>query len=97
MYLKLALLLLFAIIFISEPVLAAGGLSNLNKATDALEKIKIWVFGLAGVAALLYMVYLVLMAFAEKKSWNDVMMALAYCAIAGGSLMAGNWALSLWD
>lgn len=97
MYLKLILSLLFTIILISEPAFAAGGLGNLNKATDALEEIKTWVFSLACVAALLYMVYLVVMAFAEKKSWNDVMMALAYCAIAGGSLIAGNWALSMWD
>ncbi|AJI85177.1 trbC/VIRB2 family protein (plasmid) [Yersinia frederiksenii Y225] len=97
MYLKLVLSLLFTIILISEPAFAAGGLGNLNKSTDALEEIKTWLFGIAGVSALIYMVYLVVMAFAEKKSWNDVMMALVYCAVAGGCLMAGNWALSMWD
>ena len=95
--LHMIIFLLLATCVVSEPVFAAGGLNNLNKATNALEEIKTWLFRFTGVGALIYIVYLVAMTFAEKKTWNDVLMGLGYCAGAGGVIMAGNWALSLWS
>lgn len=97
MKLKLFIAFILFACVLSEPALAAGGLGNLDKATDAIDEIKTWFFGFVGAAAILYMVYLVGMALAEKRQWNDVMMGLGYCAIAGGVVMAGNWALTLWD
>ncbi|MEG7664985.1 TrbC/VirB2 family protein [Hafnia paralvei] len=97
MKLKLFIAFLLFACVLSEPALAAGGLGNLDKATDALEEVKTWLFGFVGVASLVYITYLVGMALAEKKQWNEVMMGIGYCALAGGALGLGNWALTLWD
>ncbi|ELH6552590.1 conjugal transfer protein [Escherichia coli] len=70
----------------------AGGL---DKATDTLTEIKVWAFSFVGVCALCYLIYNIIMAFMERKSWSDAGMALVYCSFAGGALFAGNWALDL--
>jgi len=70
----------------------AGGL---NTATDTLTELKTWAFGFVGLCALLYLIYNLIMAFMEKKSWSDAGMSLVYCALAGGVLAGGNWALEL--
>ncbi len=97
----LANMLMFAvaitIMCISQSVLAAGGLGSLDKATTALQDILSWLKVFVVVASVLYVTYLVVMAIAEKKSWSDVMMGLVYCAIAGGVVMGGEWATTLWD
>lgn len=77
----------------AAPALAAGG--GLPAATNALTDIKVWLYSFAGIAAVVYLIYNIVMAFMERKSWGDVGMALAYCALAGGSVMGGEWALSL--
>lgn len=87
----------FAVMCIAQPVFAAGGLGSLDKATNALQDILSWLKVFVVVASILYITYLVVMAIAEKKAWSDVMMGLVYCAIAGGVVMGGEWATTLWD
>ncbi|KAB7715130.1 conjugal transfer protein [Plesiomonas shigelloides] len=77
----------------TAPALAAGG--GLSAGTNALTDVKTWLYTFIGVAALVYLLYNILMAFMERKSWGDVGMALGYCALAGGALIGGEWALSL--
>lgn len=82
----------FFCLFFANAVLAAGGLDS---ATSALEELKSWLFIAIGIAALIYLMYCIGMAFMEKKTWGEVGQSLAYCALAGGALVGGNWALSL--
>ncbi|WP_250270429.1 conjugal transfer protein [Escherichia coli] len=77
---------------LTASVAYAGGLDT---ATNAMTELKTWAFSFGGVCALCYLIYNVIMAFMEKKSWSDVGMALVYCSLAGGALYAGNWALEL--
>lgn len=79
----------------ANPALASGGLSNLNKATDALQEIVDWLYVFVGVGAILYLTWLVVMALLEKKQWSDVFVGIGYCAAAGGIVMAGDWGLEL--
>ncbi|HCX5125583.1 TPA: conjugal transfer protein [Escherichia coli] len=79
---------------LTASVAYAGGLDT---ATTTMTEIKTWAFGFGGVCALCYLIYNIIMAFMEKKSWSDVGMALIYCSLAGGALYAGNWALSLFQ
>lgn len=46
---------------------AAGGLDS---ATNALTNVKTWLFTFVGIGALVYMLYCILMAFMERKSWG---------------------------
>lgn len=71
----------------------AGGLDD---ATTAMTEIKMWLYGFLGVGAFVYLLYQMLMAFADKNSWADVGIALAKVAGAGGVILAGEWAYSIW-
>ncbi|MCE5165620.1 TrbC/VirB2 family protein [Plesiomonas sp. PI-19] len=77
----------------AAPALAAGG--GLPAATNALTDIKVWLYSFVGIAAIVYLLYNILMALGERKNWSDVGMALGYCALAGGALIGGEWALGL--
>ncbi|EOU8212518.1 TPA: conjugal transfer protein [Raoultella ornithinolytica] len=75
-------------------VFAGGGL---DAGTTALTTIKTWLFTFTGVGALVYLLYNIVMAFMERKSWGDVGMALVYCTLAGGAVVGGTWALDLFQ
>lgn len=89
----LKLLTISLALSVSNLALAAGGLAE---ATDEANSIKTWAYGFLGVGVFLYLIYNVLMAMADKKSWGDVLTALAYVAGAGGILVAGAYAWSIW-
>lgn len=57
-----------AIAAASSNALALGGL---DKAKTAADDIKTGLYALVGVVALIYLIYLGVMAFTEKKSWAD--------------------------
>ncbi|MEM8183595.1 TrbC/VirB2 family protein [Morganella morganii subsp. sibonii] len=87
----------FILLIAAQPALAAGGLDNLNKSNDLAQEILDWLNKLVPLFALCYLLYLIAMTFFEKKAWSDVGMGLAYCAGAGGALLAGNYFLGMWD
>lgn len=76
-------------------VASAGG--GLQAGTNALTDFKVWLFTIVGIAALVYLIYNILMAFMERKQWSEVGMAFLYCSVAGGVLVGGNWMLSLFQ
>lgn len=82
--------LFFALI---SPLALAGGLDD---ATDAINDLKVWLYGFLGTFAICYLVYHVIMAMMEKETWGDVMVAVAKVAAAGGVIVAGEWAWGLW-
>lgn len=81
-------------LFFSGAALASGGLDS---ATTALEDLKSWLFPTVGIVALIYMMYCMVMAFMEKKSWGEVGQALVYCCLAGGAVVGGTWALEMFQ
>ncbi|OEF63567.1 conjugal transfer protein [Vibrio cyclitrophicus 1F175] len=76
------------------PALAAGG--GLEESTNAVNEIKIWLYGFIGAGSFVFVMYYVVMAMFEKKQWADVLMALGKVAAAGGCLAGATWAWSLW-
>lgn len=91
----IAIRIVFALFLsvVCAPVLAAGGLDS---ATSALTEIKVWLYGFIGVGALVYLLWQLGMALLDKSTWADVGMALAKVACAGGVIIAGEWAYSIW-
>lgn len=81
----------FSLLFMSMGVLAGG----LDSGTDALMNLKTWIFAILGISALIYLAYCIIWAFMDKKTWNDVGVALLQVICAGGALTAGAWGLSL--
>lgn len=77
---------------ISSPTWALGGL---DKAKTSADEIKTGLFALVGVIALIYMIYLGVMAFTEKKSWSDFGWGVVHVSAVGGAVALGSWAWSL--
>lgn len=81
-----------AIAALQSNALALGGL---DKAKTAGEDIKTGLYALVGVVALIYLIYLGVMAFTEKKSWADFGWGVVYISLVGGSVALGSWAWTL--
>lgn len=71
---------------------SAGG--GMAVATSTAEAFKIGLFLFVGVAAVIYMIYMALMAFTEKKSWSDFGWAIVHVGAAGASVTIATWAWS---
>lgn len=69
--------------------LALGGL---DVAETTAEDIKNGVYAIVGICALIYLLYIGVMAFFEKKQWADFAMAVVHVAVVGGSSALGAWA-----
>jgi uncharacterized membrane protein len=85
---KLTLTYSLAILSLSPPVFAGG----LDEATKAVEEIKASAYTFLGVVVFLFLIYKVIMALMDKETWGDVLGALGKVALAGGILVAGEWA-----
>lgn len=76
----------------STPVFADG----LSEATTEITAIQTWLYGIMFVVALIYMMYQIGLAMAEKQPWGDVFFAFGKVAIAGASIVGATWAWSIW-
>ena len=73
-------------------VFAAGGLDAVK--TEA-ETIKTGLYAAVGVVAIIYLIWIGVMAFAEKKSWADFGWAVIYVSLVGAATAIGSWAWGL--
>jgi len=73
----------------------AGTLGGLQKATSVAKDVRDGMYALLGVGVFLYLIYLAIMAFTEKKTWADFGWGVVYVAVAGGIIAIGEWAWSL--
>jgi hypothetical protein len=85
----------FAIAVVTASAHAAGAAGGLTKASTAADEIKTALFTFMGAAAFIYVMYLMVMAFAEKKQWSDVGMGVVHVAVAGSVLGLVGWAWTL--
>lgn len=67
----------------------AGGL---GKAESAMNTLKDWGIRLAGVAAVLYILWKALETWCGRGDWGEFAISAAYVAIAGASPAIANWA-----
>lgn len=90
------LLLSFVFLGLTQVAVAqTTTLGGLTKAKTAAEDVKTGLFALIGVVALLYMLYLGVMAFTEKKSWADFGWGAVHVSCVGGAVALGGWAWTL--
>lgn len=64
---------------------SAAGLSNQGQ--SELNSIKTWLYGCLGIAAFIYIMYLIVMAFLGKGEWRDAIIGLMQVAGAGAVLV----------
>lgn len=75
----------------------ASTLGGLTKAQTAATDIKTGLFTLVGVIAIIYLIYLGVMAFTEKKSWADFGWGIVYVSLVGASTALAAWAWGLFQ
>lgn len=73
----------------------AANVGGIDVATSTATDIKTAVYAFVGVLALLYLLYLGVMAFAEKKSWSDFGFGVVHVALVGATTALGTWAWTL--
>ena len=76
-------------------ICAAQGMGGLDQANKTAEEVKTYAYAFVGMVALLYMLFLGVMAFTEKKSWSDFGWGVVHVAAVGGSIALGTWAWNL--
>ena len=75
----------------AAPALAGG----LDEGTSAVSEFRVWFYGFLSAGVSVFMIYKVIMALIEKETWGDVFQALGKVAIAGGVIVASDWAWSI--
>jgi hypothetical protein len=90
-------ILAFILFFGSLPVWAQGAAGGLEKAKTVADSIKTGMYALLGAAAGLYLIYLVVMAFTEKKQWSDVAWGVVHVGVAGAIIAIADWAWTLFQ
>jgi hypothetical protein len=87
-----------ALVTVGNVALAGGGgLGGLNTATTTATSIRTGLFAFVGVLAGIYLIYLAIMAKSDKKTWGDFGMGVVHVAIAGASIVLGEWAWNLFQ
>ena len=81
------------LVLVCHPAIAAGGL---DEATNWVNEIADWAYGLLGAAVFVYSIIMVILALLEKKTWGDVGISIAKAAAAGGIVAAVTYAWSIW-
>ena len=85
-----------ALAFTATPS-AAFTIGGLAKAQGYASDIQAGIYALVGVLALIYLIYLGIMAFTEKKSWADFGWGVVHVSLVGGAVSLGTWAWSLFS
>ena len=74
---------------------AGGGVGGLNTATSTASNVQIAMYSLAGACAGIYLLYLGMMAWTERKTWSDFGMGVVYVALVGAAGVLATWAWSM--
>ena len=85
----------FAGLLATQAVSSAATLGGLTKAQSAASDIQAGLFALVGVIAIIYLIYLGVMAFTEKKSWSDFGWGAVHVSVVGGAVALAGWAWTL--
>jgi len=82
-------------LFLAVAAQSCFALGGLDTATSTANTIKTGLYAFVGVLSLIYLLWMGVMAFSEKKSWADFGWGLVYVSLVGGSVAIGSWAFSL--
>lgn len=76
---------------------AFAQIGGLTKAQSTASAIQTGIFSLVGVIAIIYLIYLGVMAFTEKKSWSDFGWGVVYISVVGAAVALATWAWTLFQ
>jgi hypothetical protein len=81
----------------SNFAMAASGTGGVDAALDTAKAIQTAAFSLLAVLGTLYLIYLAVLAFTEKKSWADFGWGVVHVALAGAAVALSTWAWTLFS
>lgn len=87
----IALIAVFAI----SPAYAGGLDGGLNEVKSNMETVKKWIMSLAGIAAVIYILWKALETWRGRGDWGEFAISVGYVALAGGAAAIANWAWGL--
>lgn len=73
----------------------AQTLGGLDTAKSTLGSIKTYLYSFLGIAAMIYLMWVAIQCFTEKKQWGDLGMAVVQVTVVGAIIVLGSWAWSL--
>lgn len=79
----------FIVIFSISGLCHAAGMSN--QGTSLGRSIMNWLYSLLGIAAVIYLIYLIIRAKTGHGGWNDIIYGMAYVVFAGAVLLIGDY------
>lgn len=83
-------------LLVTEAVLAGGSLSGgLNKAESNLTLIKTWGIRVAGIGAVVYLLWKGIETWRGRGDWGDFGMAVVHVALAGAAATLAGWAFGV--
>lgn len=88
----LYLITMLSVFFMPEAFCAGGLDAGIQATSDLKSSAYKWL----GVMAGGYIIFNILMAYLGRKGWGDVAMSVLYCAIAGGAILLGSYAWTIW-
>lgn len=92
---KQATVLAFTLLF-SQLALASGKLQGgLNEAQSNLTAIKTWGITIAGVGAIVYLLWKGVETWRGRGDWGDFGMAVVHVALAGAAATLAGWAFGV--
>jgi hypothetical protein len=97
---KASVALLFLLAFAATSAIAsgtAGTTGGLTTAQTTATSVQTGFFALVGACAGLYVLYVGVMAFTEKKTWADFGWSIIHVVAVGGSLAAATWAWGIFS
>lgn len=87
-----SLILGLSVMLLTSNSAFADLVGGLGKAESTLNTLKDWGIRLAGIAAVLYILWKVLETWRSRGDWGEFAISAAYVAIAGASPAIANWA-----
>lgn len=88
----LALLLLS---FGATAFAASGGTGGLATAQATASNVQIAIYSFVGACAGIYLIWIGVMAWVDKKTWSDFGMGVVHVAVVGAAGVLANWGWSL--
>lgn len=96
-YMKMAGIATAATVVAIEPALADQLDTGIKTVTTGAEKIKTAILSVAGIAAVIYLLWKAIQAWQGRCEWGEFAFSVLYVALAGGAAVIANWAWGLFS
>lgn len=95
-YIKVAGIATVVTVLMVEPAFANLD-AGIKTVTAGAEKLKNAILSIAGIAAVIYLLWKAIQAWQGRCEWGEFAFSVGYVALAGGAAVIANWAWGLFS